>query len=440
MRILFFSHYFPPEGNAPAARTYAHCRYWTAAGHDVTVITAAPNHPQGAVYPGYRNRLRQLERMDGIRVVRVGTYLAANKGLWKRSASWFSYLVSATFWSLFEPRPDVVIATSPHPFCGWAGVLASRWRRRPLLLEVRDLWPEAVAAVGALRSRLALKLVDWMVRGAYRAAAHIVTVGEGYRIALTGRGVDPGRISVIMNGVDGELFHPRQPDPALAARLGLGERFVVAYCGTIGMAHGLEVVLRAGAVLKERRRRDILFLLIGDGARLDPLRAAAAEAAIDNVIFTGQLDRREVPEVLACAHACLVHMRAAETFESVLPSKIFDGAALGLPYIAGVGEFARGFVEEAGCALCVEPGDPEGLADAAARLADDEALRRRLGDAGRAFVARFDRRRLAERYLRIIERTAGVAEGGTEGGTERALHDPGGRRQASSTSSVRGTR
>ena len=142
MRILFFSHYFPPESNAPAARTHAHCTRWAAAGHDVTVVTCVPHHPRGVAYPGYRNRLRQVERMDGVRVVRVGTYLAANEGLWKRTASWLSYLVTATLASMVESRPDVVIATSPHLFCGWAGVLASRWHRRPLLLEIRDLWPE----------------------------------------------------------------------------------------------------------------------------------------------------------------------------------------------------------------------------------------------------------------------------------------------------------
>ena len=408
MRILFFSHYFLPEGNAPAARTHAHCTFWAAAGHHVTVVTCAPSHPRGLVYPGYVNCPRQIEWVDGIRIVRVGTYLAANKGVWRRSASWLSYLVSATLWSLFERCPDVVIATSPHLLCGWAGALASRWHGCPLLLEIRDLWPESVAAVGALRSRHALRLIDWMARWAYRAAARIVTVGEGYRRGLESRGVDPGRIEVVMNGVDHALFRPRQPDPTLQARLGLVGRFVVAYCGTIGLAHGLEVVLRAATVLREKQRRDIVFLLIGDGARLDALRAAAAQTALDNVIFTGQLNRSHVPAVLACAHASLVHTRATETFDDVIPSKIFDGAAMGLPCIVGVGTFARRFVEDAGCGICIQPEDAEGLATTALRLAADEALRRRMGDAGRALAVKFDRKRLAARYLRIIERTSGA--------------------------------
>ena len=131
MRILFFSHYFPPEGNAPASRTFDHCTRWAAAGHEVTVVTCAPNHPEGKLYPGYRNRLRQVENVKGVRVVRVVTFLAANKGKWCRIANYLSYLVTAVLAGIFERRPDIVIATSPQFFCGWAGVLAGWLRAAP---------------------------------------------------------------------------------------------------------------------------------------------------------------------------------------------------------------------------------------------------------------------------------------------------------------------
>ena len=244
----------PTTSRPRAARTYAHCTRWAAAGHDVPVVTCTPHHPRGVVYPGYRNRLRHVEVVDGVRVVRVFTYLAANRALWRRTASWLSYLAAATLAGCLERRPDVVIATSPQPFCAWAGVLVSRLHRRPLLLEVRDLWPESVAGVGALRSRPVLGLIGLIAEGPCRAAARIVTVGEGYRQGLAERGVDPARIDVVMNGVDLELFRPRAKDPAVAARLGVAGRFVVAYCGTIGLAHGLDVVLRAAAALAARGR------------------------------------------------------------------------------------------------------------------------------------------------------------------------------------------
>lgn len=406
MRILFFSHYFPPEGNAPASRTFDHCTRWAAAGHEVTVVTCAPNHPRGRLYPGYRNRPRQVEYMEGVRVVRVATYLAANEGAWRRTANYLSYLAAAVPAGLLEPRPDVVIATSPQFFCGWAGVLASRLRRRPFLLEVRDLWPESIAAVDAMRSRTALRLLERLERGMYRAARHIVTVGDGYRARLIERGVEPHRISVVMNGVDRTRFFPREADRDLAGRLGVAGRFVVTYCGTIGMAHGLEVVLRAGRLLIERDRRDVVFLLVGDGARRRELRDAAARSGLDNVIFAGRLDTGIIPEVLSLSDACLVHLRSSPTFTSVMPSKIFEAAAMARPVILGVDGFARTFVENAGCGVYVEPEDERGLVEAILRLAADAALRERLGRAGLDLAGACDRDRLAERYLATIAQVA----------------------------------
>ena len=406
MRILFFSHYFPPEGNAPASRTFDHCTRWAAAGHEVTVVTCAPNHPRGRLYPGYRNRPRQVEYMEGVRVVRVMTYLAANEGAWRRTANYLSYLAAAVPAGLLEPRPDVVIATSPQFFCGWAGVLASRLRRRPFLLEIRDLWPESIAAVDAMRSRTALRLLEKLERGMYRAARHIVTVGDGYRARLIERGVEPHRISVVMNGVDRTRFFPREADRDLAGRLGVAGRFVVTYCGTIGMAHGLEVVLRAGRLLIERGRRDVVFLLVGDGARRRELRDAAARSGLDNVVFAGRLDTGIIPEVLSLSDACLVHLRSSPTFTSVMPSKIFEAAATARPVILGVDGFARTFVENAGCGVYVEPEDERGLVEAILRLAADAALRERLGRAGLDLAGACDRDRLAERYLATIAQVA----------------------------------
>ena len=411
MRILFFSHYFPPERAAAAVRTFAHCKHWVAAGHEVTVVTCAPNHPRGVLYPGYRNRLRQIEDIEGIRVVRVLTYLSANEGTWKRIVNYFSYMMSATLFSLFERRPNIVIATSPQFFCGWAGVLVSKFRRRPLLLEIRDLWPESIVAVGAMRSRTALWFVEKLEQWMYRAARHIVTVGEGYRVGLIKRGVDPDRLSVVMNGVDRELFFPRGKDREFANQLGVTGRFVITYCGTIGLAHGLEVVLRSATLLRQYDRSEIVFLMVGDGARLEELRVAAAQRGLDNVIFTGALRRKLIPGVLSVSDVCFVHLRKSKTFETVMPSKIFETAAMARPIILGVKGFARDFVEKVGCGLCIEPENERELLEAALRLADDTELRARLGEAGYNYVVNeFDRKRLAARYLEIIEKVASHEE------------------------------
>ena len=408
MRILFFSHYFPPEGNAPASRTFAHCRRWVAAGHEVTVVTSAPNHPRGVLYPGYRNRIRQVEDWHGIRVVRVVTFLAANAGTWRRSLNYLSYMVSAAILGSLERRADVVVATSPQFFCGWAGVLVAKVRRIPFVLEIRDLWPESIAAVGAIRSRLAIGLLAKLELAMYRSARQIVTVGEGYRQRLLERGADGARLAVVMNGVDGELFSPRDGDEHLAARLGVAGRFVVAYCGVIGLAHGLDVVLRAASRLREGPDgRQVVFLLVGDGACLDDLKARAERDGLDNVVFTGNVAKACVPGLIALSDVCLVHLRASDTFTTVMPSKIFEAAAMAKPVILGVRGFAADFVGAAGCGVCIEPENERQLVDAVLRLSADAPLRGELGRSGREYVVRhFSRDELAQEYLDVIQQAA----------------------------------
>ena len=414
MRILFLSHYFPPEGNAPASRTWAHARRWASNGHDVTVVTCNPHHPTGILYPGYRNsRWRRVGEMDGVRVVRVWTWLAANAGTWRRLANYLSYLATALLAGLCERRPDVIVATSPQFFCGWAGALLGGIRRVPFVLEVRDLWPASIAAVGALRSRTLLRLVAVLERGLYQAAVRIVTVGEGYRDALLARGCAREHISIVTNGVDHAVFHPRPRDPQLARRLAVVDRFVVVYCGTIGMAHGLEVVVRAAERLRAEGRRQIVFVLAGAGARLAALRDQVARRQLDNVVFSGQIDPAAVPAMLALADVCLVHLRRAPAFETVLPSKMLEAAAMARPIVLGVRGRAQRFVEAAGCGLCIEPEDERELAAAILRLAADPELRARLGSAGAAAIGTaFDRDRLAAQYIEILMRTAAEARRG----------------------------
>lgn len=407
MRILFFSHYFPPEGNAPASRTYENCRRWAEAGHHVTVVTGAPNHPNGVLYPGYRNDWRERQLIDGIEVIRVKTYLAANKGTVLRVLNFLSYMASAVIGSLIAERPDVIIATSPQFFCGWAGVLAARLHRAPLVLEIRDIWPESITAVGALGNRRLLRVLEWLELRMYEAATHVVTVGDGYLRCLIDKHVEPASISVVMNGIDRELFFPRDPDPQFSQSLALGDAFVVSYSGTIGMACGLEVVLEASEELVRRGRNDVVFLLVGDGAQRESLTAEARRRGLHNVRFTGRLDKRLMPDVLALSDVCLVHLRKTPLFETVMPSKIFEALGMQRPVIVGVAGEATRLVERAKAGIPIEPENAGQLADAVEFLAGDAGLRRRLGQNGlRYVIAHHDRDTLARDYLEILTQIA----------------------------------
>lgn len=411
MRILFLSHYFPPEVNAPATRTYEHCALWAQAGHDVTVVTCVPNCPDGVVYEGFRNRLRpQVEWVDGVRVVRVWTYVAPNSGTLRRILNFVSFMISAVLATVRLPRPDVIVATSPQFFCGWSGVLTSWIKRVPFVLEIRDIWPESIAAVGAMRNRPLLRILEWLERRMYRAADHIVAVGNGYRDKILEKVDIPDRISVITNGVDLERFVPAEPDPRFLHMYDLEDRFVCSYVGTIGMAHGLEVVLEAARRLRDMGRDDIRFCLVGDGAERRRLEQAAGEQGLRGlVVFTGQLSKDEMPRVLASSNACLIHLRKCDLFETVIPSKVFETMAMQRPIIMGVAGEAREIVNRAGAGLEMEPGSAESLVKCVLQLADDPELAADLGQRGQRFVGEnYSRPVLAGRMLTLLQEVAGV--------------------------------
>jgi len=409
LRLLFLSHYFPPEGNAPATRIHAFARRWVKRPEGAiatTVITCAPNVPDGKVYDGYRNRLSQRETVDGIDVIRVWTWLAPNAGTAKRIVNFVSYMVSATIRSLFLRRPDVVIATSPQFFCGWAGVLVSWLRWSPFILEIRDIWPESIVAVGAMRKGRAVRLLEWLELRMYASANRIVTVGEGYRRQLVAKGVPEDRISIVTNGIDRERLRPTPPDPSLLARYNPDGRFVCSYIGTVGMAAGLEVVVRAAERLKRDGRRDVRFLVVGDGATRESLAGQVVAAGLgDLVTVTGRQPKELMNAFLSISDCCLVHLRKTDLFETVLPSKIFEAAALERPIVLGVGGFAADLIRETGCGICIEPENDAELLAAIDRLRADPSLRADLGGRGREILSRrYDIDRLADDYATIVHR------------------------------------
>ena len=380
------------------------CAHWASQGHEVEVITCAPNVPNGVVYEGYSNRLLQSETIDGVSVTRVWTYLSANKGTMGRILNFVSYMVAAVVVSCFRRRPDVILATSPQFFCGWAGLLAARLRLRkvPFVLEIRDLWPDSILAVGAITNQRILRVLYRLERWLYAGADHVVTVGEGYWEDLVAKGVPREKLSIVPNGVDRDIFWPREAGDGVA-RFGIHDRFTCAYVGTIGMAAGLDVVIQAAELLRTRERDDIAFLLVGDGAEREKLERTAHEKGLDNVMFAGRLPRSEMPEILAAADACLVHLRKVDLFKQVLPSKIFEMAAMKKPIILGVQGQAAKLIKTAGAGVCIEPENAEELAEAACRLASDPALGKQWGQAGHDYVVQnYDRRLLADKYSVLL--------------------------------------
>jgi len=403
MRILFFADNFPPETNAQASRVFERARYWVRWGHNVTVITCAPNFPEGKLHPGFRNRWRQTEELAGIRVVRVKTFVAPNRGRFRRMLDYLSFLPTAVSSGLFEQAPDVVAATTPQPFAALAGLLVARLRHRPFLLEVADLWPESVLAVGAMhRPNFLVRGLAMLSSFLYRSADRIVVLTGAFREKIAGLRVSREKIDVILNGVDLEQFRPRPRDASLAGELGISPgRFVVGYIGTLGMAHGLEgVLLAAGRLAKTR----ILFLFVGSGAERDRLMASAAAKNLNNVIFLPAQPKEAMPSYWSLCDVALVHLKDAPLFETVIPSKLFEAMGMGLPVVlvAPAGEASKVVREEA-VGLHLPSGNSGALAWTLASLAEDPHAIARMGHRSAAAAQRYSRERQASLYLESLE-------------------------------------
>lgn len=402
MHILVFCHYYPPEVNAPASRTSEHARVWVEEGHEVTVVTCAPNHPRGKIYPGYRNRFFWSEVIDGVRVVRVWTWLAPNEGFAQRIANYVSYLITALMAVPRLPRPDLILSTSPQFFCGLAGMAARVMRpRAPWVFEVRDLWPDSIVAVGAMKKGRLTRFLEWLERIAYRKADHVVAVTDGFVPHIAARRGRPG-VSVIKNGVNFDLFQKGCDPEAVKARFGMQGRKVAAYVGTHGMAHGLDIVLDAAARLREDSR--IGFVLVGDGAERARLETRAAQLDLPNLHIARQLPKSEMPAIWSATDISLIVLRKSDTFKTVLPSKMFEAMAMECPIVLGVEGEARALLDEAGAGIGIEPGNAEELAEAVLRLVDSPSEVEQFGANGLAYVrAHFDRRALALHYLDLLE-------------------------------------
>lgn len=402
MHILFLTDNFPPEVNAPASRTFEHCREWVKAGHEVTVITCAPNFPKGKVYEGYRNRLWQHETTDGIRVIRVWSYISANEGFALRTLDYVSYMVSAVLAAPFVRKVDLIVGTSPQFFTACAAYAASRTRRVPYVFELRDLWPESIRAVGAMKEGRALRALERLELFLYRKAARVVSVTQSFKRNLVERGVDPAKIAVVTNGVDGSRFTPRPKDADLVARHGLAGKFVAGYVGTHGMAHALETVLDAAKRFQGAGDDRFRFLLLGDGARKQALVARAEELGLRNIVFVDSVPKDEVARYWSLIDVSIIHLRRTELFTTVIPSKLFECLGMGIPVLHGVAGESAEIVEREGVGLVVEPENAEALSAGLARLADDPELLARLRARCLAAAPTYDRSVLARRMLDVL--------------------------------------
>jgi glycosyltransferase involved in cell wall biosynthesis len=413
MKILYVSQYFPPEMGAPAARVSELSRLWQKAGHEVTVLTGFPHYPSGVVPQEYRAKLRRLimrDDLDGVRVER--TWLAAlpNRKTWERILNYTSFTVSAALRGTFLDAPDIVIATSPQLLECLAGLWIATLKGVPLIFEVRDLWPESLTLNANSRlNRMARWVLTKLSDLLCKVSRHIVVVTPAFKKHLVEHyNVPPEKISIIMNGVDPDVFTPSDETDSIVEEFGLGDRFVVSFIGVLGNAHGLSTVVRAAALLQETHP-EVLLLLVGEGADKSNVQALLATMGLKNLRMVGQQPRNKIPALIQASSACMVLLKKSEVFKTVIPSKLLEFMACGRPVILGVEGQARELVEKADCGVWIPPEDSASLAEAIDQLYRDCELRKRLGRNGRNYVVTYcSREQTARDYIAVLQRVAGI--------------------------------
>jgi len=406
MHILYIHQYFITPHQQGGTRSYELSRYLIKQGHQVTMITSGLRN---SAYPVRDHELVTRYDVDGIRVLAVrGGYNDGRAGTampgWERMLSFHGFARAATKVGKRVEKPDVVFATHTPLTVGYSGLALKKHFRIPFVFEVRDLWPEALVNIGALRNPLVIGYLRWMARRFYAGADHITAASPGMKAGIMKYGVSSDRITTVTNAADLDLFHPQNNGQVERDRLGLGERFAAIYFGAMGTANGLDYVLDAAAELKRRRRGDIVLILHGDGGRKEALQRRAAGMGLDNVIFSDPVaEKEQMSAIVAGCDACMT-IYSATRERTWSPNKFFDALAAGKPVLVNVPGWLSEVVTEHVCGLLSDPRDPRTLCDALEKLADDHELREALGrNARRLAETEFAREKQAAKLEKAFE-------------------------------------
>ncbi len=406
MRILFFSDNFFPETNAAASRVYEKAKIWTKTGHQITIITSFPNFPEGRIFQGYKNKWYQVKMMDNLRIVRVKTFISPNRGVFLRTIDFISFMITGTVAGIFQEKPDIVLASSPQFFTAVTGYLVSLIRRCPLGLEIADLWPESIKAVNAIKSHGLLNFLERIELFLYRKAKFIVTLTESFKTNIVNRGIESKKVFTVINGVDTLFFSKiSQKNHGLEEDLELKDKFVIGYIGTMGMSHGLDHVIEVARFLENEKNKRIHFLFVGGGAEKEKLIELSKRFSLSNVTFVDRQSKDRIIDYWSLCDLALVHLKNHPTFSEVIPSKIFEAMALGLPIIyCGPESDGSRIVTGEKVGVHVESSSPEFLKKAIEDLSENKDLMKTFSDRAGEAVLKYTRKKQADDFMEVIKR------------------------------------
>ena len=404
MKVLIIHQYFAAPNESGGTRHYELCRHLVDAGHEATIVASDVNYQTGKRLTK-RRRIVTEQNIDGIRILRSYTPASLHRGFVWRVYSLIAFMFTSVWGGLRAGRVDVVMSTSPPLFQPLSAWFISVLRRRPFLLEIRDLWPEFAIDIGVLKNPVLIKLSRMLESFLYARATHILVNSPAFRDYLMNKGIAESRITLIPNGVEIETFQPNIDGSAFREELGLGDRFVVTYSGALGLANDIDTILRAADRLRDEP--NIQILLVGSGKEQTRLEAVAKSLELSNVMFTGSRPKTEMPQVLAASDVCLATLKGIPMFRTVYPNKVFDYMASGRPTLLAIDGVIREVVEAADGGIFIPPGDDKALADAIRDLYNDRDRVKALGENARNYVVKhFDRRHHAKDFETLLTQLA----------------------------------
>ena len=404
MHILILTQYYPPETGAPQNRLSDLARRLTNSGHDLTVLTAMPNYPGGEIFKEYRNRFLVKDKHAGIKVIRTWIYATKKKTFVPRLLNYFSFVVSSLALGIWKiGSPDVVIVESPPLFLGISGFLLSASKNAKLVLNVSDLWPDSAVAMGVLSSNVLIRASRELEEFLYRRSALITGQTRGIVNNIQSRFPNK-EIALITNGVDVAAFldasNSAQRTEA-RREFALEGKFVIGYAGLHGLAQGLDTVIHAARLLVDHQ--DVLFAFFGDGPEKEKLVQQVEQCGLKNVRFYSSQPSARMPAVVGSFDLALIPLKRLELFKGALPSKMFEAMAAAVPLLASIEGEACELVEKAQAGLCIEPENPNAMADVVLQFYRDPGSLQALGRNGQRYVVEhFDRQKIADHFERLL--------------------------------------
>ena len=385
---------------APSQRVSELAKFWVKQGHSVSIITAMPNHPDGIVHTKYRWEYFKEEWFDGVRILRVFLYVTPNKGVLKRIFSFISFTITSLFVGLFMNKPDIVIATSPQLFVGISGLFIAKLKKIPFVFEIRDIWPQSAVELKMIRSHLVIRLMEKLERFLYYKADRVVVVVKNFTEQLAKKHVNKEKIVFVPNGIDKTRFENKTNKEIIGRYFDRKNKFVIGYFGTMGLAHGLDIVVKAA---EHYRKTNVFFVLVGDGAEKEKIKRHAAARKIENLLVLEKIPAGEIPYAINEIDAGLIHLKKLPIFTEALPSKMFEYMAMGKPLLAGVSGSAKELLETNNAGVVFQPENLQEFINAIEKLRNSNEFCRKMGENGKKMVeSEFDREILSQKYAKMM--------------------------------------